>query len=703
MLLGKLLSPTTIRALLLIGIAASVLFLGGVKAEAATLAWQALTPTQECVRIFPRVIEGEFVSWISGGERYTVPAGYTVSGPYERDDAPPYYLSCGPVIMAALGSFFAASDKDIYAPGETATVSVAATIGDAGGSRNFFDYIFNPFCIFGCSSIGGVGASATYINTIVYCDASGSCSNTGSFRVPSRPGSYAIVLNGCVPGTCAPASIAFTVSAAAAAAVVTPAATCAANQGSACSSASNACGQTTSGTIQCDGSCSVSAAPANPAGYGGACTSAANACGQTQANGTIQCNGSCSSTPPPDSSCPIPDLTAGSTTASPASGTPGQSESFSATVSNSGTGSASNFPNIFQIANSSLSSTLAMLSAGTISSLAAGASTGISGAYTFSSAGSYNVRACANFNTSWGGSVSESNTNNNCGAWLPLTVAYPALSASCSGAPGNPYVGQTVTWSSSVSGGSGSRTYSWSGTESLSGTSASVQKTYATIGQKSATLTVTDSLSGQVVPATCSTGANQSNGPANGGAGGSGVGVGSCVASFSVSPSTVEQGENTTISWSVAGGSFCASSCSGSGFNTGGATSGSAAASVLPAPPTTAYALTCSGGTYGPPPPANATVTVLVPTAALTANGQSSTTRVNPSTPNNTTVAWSSTNSASCAVTKNGAAWRTGLSSAGITETVTTQTVYAIDCVNNHSVHATGSVTVNVLAGFEEF
>ncbi len=68
------------------------------------------------------------------------------------------------------------------------------------------------------------------------------------------------------------------------------------NYGAACTSGANACGQTASGSIQCDGSCSAGV-PANPAGYGNACTSAANACGQTNA-GTIQCNGSCSASQP---------------------------------------------------------------------------------------------------------------------------------------------------------------------------------------------------------------------------------------------------------------------------------------------------------------------------------------------------------------------------------------------------------------------
>ena len=69
-----------------------------------------------------------------------------------------------------------------------------------------------------------------------------------------------------------------------------------AGYGSACTSSANACGQTLSGTIQCNGTCSATT-PSNPAGYGNACTSSANSCGQTN-TGTIQCNGQCSATTP---------------------------------------------------------------------------------------------------------------------------------------------------------------------------------------------------------------------------------------------------------------------------------------------------------------------------------------------------------------------------------------------------------------------
>jgi len=87
---------------------------------------------------------------------------------------------------------------------------------------------------------------------------------------------------------------------------------------------SNACG-TSSGTQTrtCDTStgnwnswsaCSA-VPPYIPPNYGSSCTSAANACGQTS-TGTISCDGSCSATPPPLSSCPATSV---SISASPTS------------------------------------------------------------------------------------------------------------------------------------------------------------------------------------------------------------------------------------------------------------------------------------------------------------------------------------------------------------------------------------------------
>jgi hypothetical protein len=180
-----------------------------------------------------------------------------------------------------------------------------------------------------------------------------------------------------------------------------------------------------------------------------------------------------------------------------------------------------------------------------------------------------------------------------------------------------------------------------------------------------------------------------------------------CTSSLSVAPDTIDQGENVALSWSVSAGSACATSCSGNGFDTGGATSGNnGPASVPPTPPTTSYALTCTGGEYGTPPPANATVTVRIPEVTLTVNGRDGATRVNQNTPDNATIAWESINATSCTVTRSPTAsgWpKSGLSSAGVVDSVTVQTKYRIDCVNSHDTHAIAQVVVNILAGFNEF
>jgi hypothetical protein len=71
---------------------------------------------------------------------------------------------------------------------------------------------------------------------------------------------------------------------------------CASDQGSTCYSSTNDCGQSNAGTVQCDGSCSATSAPADPSYYGQTCT-ATNACGQSN-TGTYDCNDNCSASAP---------------------------------------------------------------------------------------------------------------------------------------------------------------------------------------------------------------------------------------------------------------------------------------------------------------------------------------------------------------------------------------------------------------------
>ena len=90
------------------------------------------------------------------------------------------------------------------------------------------------------------------------------------------------------------------------------------------------------------------------------------------------------------------------------------------------------------------------------------------------------------------------------------------------------------------------------------------------------------------------------------------------------------------------------------------------------------------------------TVTVLQPTISISANPG----RVQVGT--DSTISWDASQVASCAVTRNGVAWGTGLSSSGIFDTVTGQTKYEITCQTNGS-PVSESVIVNILTFLQEF
>lgn len=327
---------------------------------------------------------------------------------------------------------------------------------------------------------------------------------------------------------------------------------------------------------------------------GNSCSSSPNNCGQRN-SGTIQCNGSCSATTPSNAAC-TPDLVAAVPTISPSSGiSVGQSVTLSSLISNIVSGPANrSFPNLFRI-NASV-----LINGSWLNSLAAGASANTTASYTPTSPGTFTVSACADNDTSWTGTITETNEGNNCSNNATFTAA-------------------------------------------------------------------------------------------------------ACTTTLTPAFVTIDQGQSTTLSWSPSSSSCAFYACN---FTDNVSYSGASGSRTVSPSTTSTYGLSCTGP-YNPPPvgtvPVYTTVTVLVPTAAITANGQSSTARVNPANANNTLVAWSSTNSTSCSVTKNGAAWRNGLSSSGVTDSVTAQTIYAIDCVNSRGTHATGSVTVNVLASFEEF
>jgi len=73
---------------------------------------------------------------------------------------------------------------------------------------------------------------------------------------------------------------------------------CSVGYGDSCTSSSNSCGDTDSGTIQCDGTCSATT-PAERSVWNNACTSNPNSCGQTN-SGFTDCFGICDATTPSD-------------------------------------------------------------------------------------------------------------------------------------------------------------------------------------------------------------------------------------------------------------------------------------------------------------------------------------------------------------------------------------------------------------------
>ena len=92
-----------------------------------------------------------------------------------------------------------------------------------------------------------------------------------------------------------------------------------------------------------------------------------------------------------------------------------------------------------------------------------------------------------------------------------IVYANPVGNVSCVASPQPVLLGQTVTWTASVSGGTPPYTYSWSGTNiptSPAPTSNPYTKIYSTIGQKSAQATVRDS---DGLQSTCPVGTVQVN------------------------------------------------------------------------------------------------------------------------------------------------------------------------------------------------
>lgn len=182
---------------------------------------------------------------------------------------------------------------------------------------------------------------------------------------------------------------------------------------------------------------------------------------------------------------------------------------------------------------------------------------------------------------------------------------------------------------------------------------------------------------------------------------GSGYGVTTDMAptaTLSASPSTINLGQSSTLSWS----STNATSCTGTGFTAGGS-SGTRSTGTLNNLGTSNYQVVCTGA-GGSSAPAFASVDVVSPSVTISANP----TRVQ--TGSNSQISWSASGVDSCTVVgpsntlSSGSAdashnFSTGSPNSSL---ITSQSIFKITC-NTNGVTTSKSVTVNVVAIFEEF
>ena len=163
--------------------------------------------------------------------------------------------------------------------------------------------------------------------------------------------------------------------------------------------------------------------------------------------------------------------------------------------------------------------------------------------------------------------------------------------------------------------------------------------------------------------------------------------AGAVTATLSADPETIAGGTSSTLSWS----STNATSCTGTGFPTGGATIGSIAVSPVA---TTQYSLNCAGGGGATSPIASATVVVApVPTVSLGAN---------PETipiGGTSTLSWVVSNATSCtASSAEDPAWTGTVSASGGAFDVTPSATatYTISCTDDLAQNVVDNVTVVV-------
>lgn len=354
---------------------------------------------------------------------------------------------------------------------------------------------------------------------------------------------------------------------------------------------SNAC-DSTSGIYACDGSCSAAEPSPVPSNYGSSCPSAPNSCSMVDNSGTIQCSGSCSSVTPSDSLCAgAADLTAGSV--SPSTATAGTAQTFSTSISNSGTASTGgSFTSLLQKANDSGGGGATDVTTFSVPAIAAGASNAPSFSYTFpaSDGGTDKyLRVCADKGSAGDvhGSIAESNDGNNCGGWSKVTVAGAGGSAATVSFNGNPLTipsggSSNLSWSSTNATSCSSMTGNFitGGATSNAGLSTGPLTTTTTYGIQ---CTGPGGLSPvQFVTITVTGGVCNDSGPVN----------------LTSTPTRVKSGETATLTWTASNASG-ACTVSGPGVSKTSTPSACSVADSVTTPPLTTqaiYTLTCPGG-----------------------------------------------------------------------------------------------------------
>lgn len=157
--------------------------------------------------------------------------------------------------------------------------------------------------------------------------------------------------------------------------------------------------------------------------------------------------------------------------------------------------------------------------------------------------------------------------------------------------------------------------------------------------------------------------------------------------SLSTNPSPLAGGVPTTFTWS----STNATSCSGSGFATGGATSGTSG-TVTPVAGVT-YQLQCTPLAGGAPC-----------TRQLVASGPAAEITAAPDRVNSgglSAITWTTSQCTSVSVTKNGAVFSSDPSGTGVSSgPITVQTTFRVSCDGGA---ASDSVIVNIVPAYEEF